>query len=109
VFTIQQPEVRVAHFGAGWLDGFMARVDAVGYARCRMAFVTFHQMATCPIGADPTRGVVDERGESFDLPGLFVADGSAFPTSSGVNPMLTICAIADHVARGIAERGSAAR
>jgi choline dehydrogenase-like flavoprotein len=37
---------------------------------------------------------------------LFVADASVFPTSSGVNPMLTIMAIADHVARGIVSRAS---
>jgi choline dehydrogenase-like flavoprotein len=48
--------------------------------------------------------VINETGESHDLPGLFIADGSAFVTSSGVNPMITIMAIADHVARGIADR-----
>ncbi len=69
-----------------------------------MALISFHQMASCAMGADPGRGVVDETGETFDLRGLFVADASAFVTSSGVNPMITIMAIADHVARGIAER-----
>jgi choline dehydrogenase-like flavoprotein len=33
--------------------------------------------------------------------GLYVADASTFPSSSGVNPMITIMAIADHVARGM--------
>jgi len=56
------------------------------------------------MGADPARGVVDETGQAFDLPGLFVADASAFVTSSGVNPMITIMALADHVARGMVER-----
>ncbi len=102
VFTMQQPEVRETTASAGWLDRLVARMDRVGYQRCRMTFVSFHQMATCPIGKDPARGVVDERGECFELPGLYVADASTFPTSSGVNPMLTIMAIADHVARGIA-------
>jgi choline dehydrogenase-like flavoprotein len=46
--------------------------------------------------------VVGETGESFDVRGLYVADGSAFPAPSGVNPMITIMAIADQVARGIA-------
>jgi choline dehydrogenase-like flavoprotein len=45
--------------------------------------------------------VVGETGESHDVRGLYVADASAFVTSSGVNPMITIMAIADHVARGI--------
>ena len=59
-------------------------------------------MASAAMGRDPARGVVDETGESFEVRGLYVADGSAFPTSSGVNPMITIMALADHVARGIA-------
>ncbi len=101
VFTLHQPAVRERQFAAGWADRFLARADAAGYHKCRLAYVSFHQMATARMGADPSRGVVDERGEAFGLPGLFVADGSVFPTSSGVNPMLTICAIADHVARGI--------
>lgn len=89
---------------AGWLDEFARAVDARGLDRCRMALISFHQMASAAIGADPRRGVVGETGETFELPGLYVADASAFVTSSGVNPMITIMAIADHVARGIAER-----
>ncbi len=54
------------------------------------------------MGADRGRSVVGETGESHDVKGLYVADASAFVTSSGVNPMITIMAIADHVARGIA-------
>ena len=69
-----------------------------------MALISFHQMASCALGAGPDRGVASETGEAFETPGLYLADGSAFVTSSGVNPMITIMAIADHVARGIAER-----
>jgi hypothetical protein len=45
-----------------------------------------------------------ETGESHEVPGLYVAAASVFPTSSGVNPMITIMTIADHVARGLADR-----
>jgi choline dehydrogenase-like flavoprotein len=79
-------------------------MDSRGYTKCRMSYITFHQMASCAMGADPSRSVVGETGESHDVKGLYVADGSAFVTSSGVNPMITIMAIADHVARGMAER-----
>jgi choline dehydrogenase-like flavoprotein len=68
-----------------------------------MSYITFHQMASCAMGANRRQSVVGETGESHDVPGLYVADASAFPTSSGVNPMITIMAIADHVARGIIE------
>jgi choline dehydrogenase-like flavoprotein len=47
---------------------------------------------------------VDGRGESFEVKGLYVADGSAFPAPSGVNPMITIMAIADLVAGAVGDR-----
>ncbi len=104
VFTLQQPPARGTPGAAGWLDAFMASADSRGYDRCRQAFITFHQMASCRMGADRTTSVVGETGESHDLGNLYLADASTFVTSSGVNPMLTIMAMADHVARGIAER-----
>jgi choline dehydrogenase-like flavoprotein len=104
IFTLQQPSLQMAPGGPGWLDRFAAGVDERGLDRCRMALISFHQMASCAMGAGPDRGVVGETGESFETPGLYVADGSAFVTSSGVNPMITIMAIADHIGRGIAER-----
>jgi len=99
LFTLQTPPARIRPGGAGWLGRFMAAADGVGYRRLRMSYVAFHQMGTAAMGADPRRGAVDGRGETFDVRGLYVADASAFPASSGVNPMITIMAVADHVAR----------
>jgi choline dehydrogenase-like flavoprotein len=45
--------------------------------------------------------VCDERGAVRGVPGLYVADASLFPASSGVNPMLTIMALAHMVAQSI--------
>jgi len=104
LMTLQQPPVRARPGAAGWDEEMMRQVDARGLARSRMALISFHQMGTCAMAADPSRGAVKETGESFEARGLYVADGSCFPLSSGVNPMITIMAIADHVARGIAER-----
>ncbi len=101
IMTLQQPPVRVRPDTPGWLDQFGAAMDARGYGTGRMSFITFHQMASCAMGADPRRSVVGETGESHDITGLYVADASAFVTSSGVNPMITIMAIADHVARQV--------
>ncbi len=53
-----------------------------------------HQMGTCRIGRDPATAVCDETGKVFGVRGLYVADASAFPASSGVNPMLSILALA---------------
>ncbi len=104
VFTIQTPPVRVRPGRSGWLDEFTRRADTVGYGCCRMSYISFHQLASAAMGNEPASSVVGEMGETHDVRGLFVADGSTFPTSSGVNPMVTIMAIADHVARGILER-----
>jgi choline dehydrogenase-like flavoprotein len=104
LFSIHTPPARVMVGHPGWLDHFAAAADARGYTKCRLSYITFHQMASCAMGSPPAHSVVGETGESHDVRGLFVVDASAFPTSSGVNPMITIMAIADHVARGILER-----
>jgi choline dehydrogenase-like flavoprotein len=104
LFSLQTPPARARVSEPAWLERFGAAMDARGYTKCRMSYITFHQMASCAMGADPARSVVGETGESHDVRGLYVVDASTFPTSSGVNPMLTIMAIADHVARGILER-----
>ena len=103
LFTLQTPPTRIRPGSAAWLRDFMAAADTTGYRKLRMSYVSFHQMGTAAMAADPRRGAVDGRGESFETRGLYVADGSAFPAPSGVNPMITIMAIADHVARAIAE------
>jgi long-chain-alcohol oxidase len=103
IFSLHTPPVRVRPGEHGWLERFGAGIDARGYRYCRMSYITFHQMASCAMGADPARSVIGETGETHEVKGLYVADGSAFPTSSGVNPMITIMAIADHVARALIE------
>jgi len=104
LLSLQQPPARARPGGAGWLDAFAAAMDTRGYGAGRMSFITFHQMASCTMGADRRTAVVGETGESHDLPGLYLADASTFPTSSGVNPMITIMAIAYHVAHALADR-----
>jgi cholesterol oxidase len=48
------------------------------------------------IGADASRGVVDARHRVFGYENLMVCDGSAVPANVGVNPSLTITAMAEH-------------
>ena len=61
-----------------------------------LALFSAHQMGTCRMGRDSRTAVCDSRGEVFGVKGLFVADASAFPGSSGVNPMISIMAVAHH-------------
>ena len=57
---------------------------------------TAHILGGCPIGTGPEDGVVDDRCEAFGHPGLFVVDGSIMPGNLGVNPSLTIAALAEY-------------
>jgi choline dehydrogenase-like flavoprotein len=54
--------------------------------------------------ADPARGVTGPDGAVHGAEALYVADGSLMPSSIGVNPMMTIIAMASRVSRQLAER-----
>lgn len=63
-----------------------------------------HPMGGCRMGSDPATSVTDAWGNVHGHPSLFVADASLFPTSSKVNPYLTIMALAERVAEKVAQR-----
>jgi choline dehydrogenase-like flavoprotein len=69
-----------------------------------MTFFSYHQMGSCRMGTDPSASVVDDRNECHEVEGLFLVDGSTFPDASGVNPMLSIYAIANRASKKIAAR-----
>jgi hypothetical protein len=62
----------------------------------------FHPMGTARMDADPAAGVVDTDGAIRGAGALYVADGSILPSSIGVNPMMTIIAMASRVANRLA-------
>jgi long-chain-alcohol oxidase len=78
---------------------WVARMDRVGYGSNRTLYVSFHQMGTARMGSDPRTSVVGDDGQAHHVGDLYVADGSLFPTASGVNPMVTVAALAYHVAQ----------
>lgn len=57
--------------------------------------VTAHILGGCPIGADASQGVINSDHQVFGYPGLYVLDGAAIPANVGVNPSLTITALAE--------------
>lgn len=58
--------------------------------------LTAHILGGCPIGRDDRDGVIDTNCEVYNYPGMFVIDGSIMPGNPGVNPSLTITALAEY-------------
>ncbi|MBT9393192.1 FAD-dependent oxidoreductase [Hymenobacter sp. NST-14] len=58
-----------------------------------------HQMSTCRMGGHAATHPASPSGELYEVKNLYVADASAFPACSGVNPMLTIMALAHYLAQ----------
>jgi cholesterol oxidase len=57
---------------------------------------TAHILGGAPIGKDASEGVVDEDFAVHNYPGLYIIDGSIMPANPGVNPSLTITALAEY-------------
>lgn len=57
---------------------------------------TAHLMGGVPFGRDDSEGVIDLNYQVFNYPGLYVIDGSVMPANPGVNPSLTITALAEY-------------
>lgn len=60
--------------------------------------VTAHLLGGAVMAQEPERGVIDQNHQVFGYPGLYVVDGSAIPVNVGVNPSLTITAMAERFA-----------
>jgi len=84
-------------------DAFLGAVEGASYAPNDVACFTAHQMGACRMGADPETSVADGRGQLHDTQGVWIGDASAFPTAPGVNPMVSIMALAHRTADMIVE------
>lgn len=92
-------EIERAQWTPAAREAFAKRLAAIGVAPNRQIAFSAHQMGTAAMGADPKRSVVDPAGRVWGYQNLLVADASVFPQSSGVNPMLTIMAMAARIAK----------
>jgi choline dehydrogenase-like flavoprotein len=75
-----------------------------GVREGEIGLASTHPQSTCRMGADPRASVVNAFGECHEVPGLFVADMSVFPTSLGAPPQITTAALADRTAHHILAR-----
>jgi len=102
IFTGQSAYISYRPGQRGGVEAFMTEVDRGGYGPGQMGYFSFHQMGSCRMGNDPATSVIGPDHQAHLVKGLFVADGSAFPSASGVNPMITIMAMAHRASRFIA-------
>lgn len=77
------------------------RVIALQVKRSSLESAAFHPLGTCRMGVTPRDSVVDPGMRVHELENLWVADGSIFPSSLGVNPQITIMAFATRCAETI--------
>jgi choline dehydrogenase-like flavoprotein len=85
--------------------GDLAEFEATSFKPSELRLEAFHPMGTARISADERDGACDIHGSVHGTADLYVADASLFPTSVGVNPMMTIIAFAKQIARGVAGGG----
>jgi choline dehydrogenase-like flavoprotein len=85
------------------LERFIARAQRVPQRAGGQKLFSAHQMGTARMGTDPQTSVAGPFGELHDVKGVWIGDGSAFPTPSGTNPMVTIMALARRTAFAIAD------
>ncbi|HEY8763837.1 MAG TPA: FAD-dependent oxidoreductase [Solirubrobacteraceae bacterium] len=108
------PEIRTLHAEElSWradsgepFEDFVGRIERAPYGPADLAVFTAHQMGSCRLGSDAQTSVADGRGELHDVSGVWIGDGSAFPTAPGVNPMVSIMSLAHRTAAEILSRPS---
>jgi choline dehydrogenase-like flavoprotein len=92
---------------AGAREVYLPLPDGVSPARARLRdlkLMAFHPLGTARADARPVHGVVDGNLQVHGARGVYVADGSAVPSSLGVNPQLTIMALATRLAFALLDR-----
>jgi len=90
--SLYRAEGQVARAVAGMLGGRASILPT--WSLLRRA-ITVHNLGGVPMGVNRTRGVINEYGEVHGYPGLYVVDGSAVPSATGVNPSASILAMAE--------------
>jgi long-chain-alcohol oxidase len=88
----------------GSIESFEIEMDRAGWDNGQVSLFSFHIMGTARLGDSPKTSATNPDGETWEVRNLFVMDGSSFPSASGVNPMISIEAIAHRNAQALAGR-----
>jgi cholesterol oxidase len=112
--TEQDPErpnptfIPVANEAAEWLAERTGGIAQSSFSEALFNVPnTAHILGGAVIGHSPEDGVVDSHQRVFGYENLLVCDGSAVPANVGVNPSLTITALAEHAMAEIPPKGEA--
>ncbi|HEX7323562.1 MAG TPA: GMC family oxidoreductase [Mycobacterium sp.] len=101
-------KIPAAYRAAEWLRQHVGGTPQAMFTEALLSIpTTAHILGGAAIGADPTSGVVDASHRAFGYRNLLVCDGAAVPANVGVNPSLTIAAMAEHALAQIPAKGEA--
>src|SRR5277367_4324784 len=95
-FCSYEPGRRGSH------ESFTRDMDAAGWRSGQLALFSFHIMGSARLGSSPRNSATNPEGQTWEARNLYVMDGSSFPSASGVNPMISIEAIARRNAEALA-------
>jgi choline dehydrogenase-like flavoprotein len=87
--------------GDGDFEAYLQRVQHAPFGVNQIALFSAHQMSSVRIGANSAAGALSPHGETYEVRDLYVMDGSAMPTCSGVNPMISIMSLAHYLAQAL--------
>jgi choline dehydrogenase-like flavoprotein len=85
------------------LEAFIAAMQRIRLGAGGHRLFSAHQMSSCRMGTDPAASVANPWGELHDSPGVYIGDAGSLPTATGVNPMISIMAIAHRTAEAIVQ------
>jgi choline dehydrogenase-like flavoprotein len=86
------------------LEDLRTQIQREGVGPNRLSLFSAHLMGGCAMGKDSSSAVVDPNGQLYGVEGVYLGDASIFPTTPGVNPMITIMAMARRTAEAILEK-----
>jgi long-chain-alcohol oxidase len=87
---------------SGSFETFTEAMDSAGWDAGRLALFSFHIQGTARLGGSPKSSATNPDGQTWEARNLYVMDSSSFPSASGVNPMISIEAIAHRNASALA-------
>lgn len=94
---------------AGALDAFDFRANRFLDDAGEYSPPAWHLLGTCRLGADPETSVVNQWQQSWEVPNLYLMDGSVLPTGGAVNPTSTIGALAMRASANLRDNFGQAR